>query len=42
MKQKKLKAYHEHKETHDLIKRKGSFDKESLVALSAKLLTRLK
>jgi len=29
----KMKAHHEHKKTHDLIKKKGSFDKESLVAL---------
>jgi len=29
----KMKAYHEHRKTHDLINKKGSFDRESLVAL---------
>jgi hypothetical protein len=28
---KKMKACHEHRKTHDLINKKGSFDKESLV-----------
>jgi hypothetical protein len=28
-----MKAHHEHKKTHDLINKKGSFDRESLVAL---------
>jgi hypothetical protein len=28
-----MKEYHEHRKTHDFINKKGSFDKESLVAL---------
>ena len=28
-----MKVHHEHRKTHDFINRKGSFDRESLVAL---------
>jgi len=39
---KKIEAHHEHKKTHDFFNKKGSFDKENLVALWAKIPTRLK
>jgi hypothetical protein len=39
----KIEAHHEHKKTHDFcFNKKGSFDKESLGALRAKIPTRLK
>jgi len=34
---KKMKACHEHRKTHDLINKKGSMDRESLVEFRAKL-----
>jgi len=37
-----MKAYPEHKKTHDFINKKGSFDRERIVALWDKLPTRLK
>jgi len=37
-----MKAHHEHRKTYDFINMKGSFDRESLVELWAKLPTRLK
>jgi hypothetical protein len=39
---KKIKEHHEHKKIHDVIKKKGLIDRESLVALWAKFMTRLK
>jgi hypothetical protein len=38
--QKKMKACHEHRKTHDLINKKGSVDKETLVEFQAKLPTK--
>jgi len=37
-----MKAHHEHKKIHDLINKKISFDRGSLMVLWAKLSTKLK
>jgi hypothetical protein len=42
MKQQQMKAYHEHKKAYDLINKKCSFNRKSLVALWAKLPTWLR
>jgi len=42
MKQQQMKAHHEHKKAYDLINKKSSFNRKSLVAFWAKLPTWLK